>query len=137
MRSSGEIIARRFLSVCIMFEISRRICCRTFCTRLGCARATTRRRGLGAPAARARARAVTVVARARRAFARRDARDRAVTDDERRAAETDARAVDGVGVENMTNGDGRRRVTRVRDAREERGRLARVVDDRRIDRARW
>ena len=87
--------------------------------------------------ARARAHAVTVVARARRAFARRDARDRAVTDDERRAAETDARAVDGVGVENMTNGDGRRRVTRVRDAREERGRLARVVDDRRIDRARW
>ena len=137
MRSSGEIIARRFLSVCIMFEISRRICCRTFCTRLGCARATTFRRGFGAPAARAHVNAVTVVARARRVVAGRDARESAVTDDKRRAREIDARARDGVGVENMTNGDGRRRVTRVRDAREERGRLARVVDDRRIDRARW
>tara|TARA_B100001540_G_scaffold301526_2_gene308092 strand:- start:4544 stop:4960 length:417 start_codon:yes stop_codon:yes gene_type:complete len=97
-----------------MFEISRRICCRTFCTRLGCARATTSRRGIGAPAARARATTVTTVT-----FARRDGRARGVTDDERRAAETDARAVDGVGVENMTNGHGGRRVTRVRDARED------------------
>ena len=111
-----------------MFEISRRICCRTFCTRLGCARATTSRRGIGAPAARARATTVTTVT-----FARRDARARGVTDDERRAAETDARAVDGVGVENMTNGHGGRRVTRVRDAREDADVSRVVVDDRRID----
>ena len=66
-------------------------------------------------------------------FARRDARARGVTDDERRAAETDARAVDGVGVENMTNGHGGRRVTRVRDAREDADVSRVVVDDRRID----